>query len=151
MAIFLIDFDGTCVPALPESGMCNVDTGAARVLMRIVRAGHKIVLWTCRNNSADNPFNFREEETSLEEAVRWFKERRIPLYGINGYKEERQLVGKSRKLFGEFLIDDTSIGIPLSWGEVEYVSYKTGEIKSDYTYCVDWNAIESILEKDNVI
>lgn len=151
MAIFLIDFDGTCVPSLPEPGLCEVDTGAERVLMKIVRAGHRLVLWTCRNNSPDNPFNTREEETSLEEAIRWFRERHIPLSGINGYAEERELVGKSRKLFGEFLIDDTSIGTPLIWGNVEYVAYNTGEIKQDYTYCVDWNKIEQILEGDGVI
>lgn len=151
MAIFLIDFDGTCIPYLPEPGLCEVDTGAERVLNRIARAGHKIVLWTCRNNSPDNPFNIREEETPLEEAVRWFNERHIPLYGINGYPEERELTGRSRKLFGEFLIDDTSIGTPLAWGNVEYVAYDTGEIKTDYTYCVDWDAIEIILEEDNVI
>lgn len=151
MAIFLIDYDGTCVPYLPEPGMCNVDTGAERVLKRISNAGHKLILWTCRNNSPDNPFNIREEETPLEEAVRWFRERRIPLDGVNGYKEERELVGKSRKLFGEFLIDDTSIGTPLVWGNIEYVAYDTGEIKTDYTYCVDWNRIEQILEEDKVI
>lgn len=151
MAIFLIDYDGTCVPYLPEPGMCNVDTGAERVLKRISNAGHKLILWTCRNNSSDNPFNIREEETPLEEAVRWFRERHIPLDGVNGYKEERELVGKSRKLFGEFLIDDTSIGTPLVWGNIEYVAYDTGEIKTDYTYCVDWNRIEQILEEDKVI
>lgn len=151
MAIFLIDFDGTCIPSLPEPGLCEIDTGAERVLTKIVQAGHKIVLWTCRNNSIDNPFNIRPEESSLEEAIRWFKERHIPLYGVNGYKEERELIGKSRKLFGEFLIDDTSIGTPLIWGEIEYVSYETGEIKKDYTYCVDWNVIETILKNNNII
>lgn len=33
--IFLIDFDGTCVPQLPEAGYCEVDTGADKVLKKI--------------------------------------------------------------------------------------------------------------------
>lgn len=47
MATFLIDYDGTCVPNLPESGFSEVDTGAERVLKRIVSAGHRLILWTC--------------------------------------------------------------------------------------------------------
>lgn len=151
MAVFLIDFDGTCVPALPESGFCNVDTGAERVLKRINKAGHKIVLWTCRNNSANNPFNNRVEETSLDEAVRWFEERNIPLYGINEYDGEEEYVGDSRKPFAEYMIDDTAIGTPLVWGELEYVSYDTGEIRRDYTYSVDWDTIERILLENKLI
>lgn len=151
MAIFLVDFDGTCIPSLPESGYCNVDTGAERVLKRIVNSGHKIVLWTCRNDSPNNPFNVRDDETSLDEAIKWFEDRNIPLYGINEYDEEEKYVGDSRKLYGEYMIDDSAIGTPLSWGTLEYVSYETGEIKKDYTHCVDWNTIEKILINNALI
>ena len=147
--IFLIDFDGTCVPQLPEPGYCEVETGAEEVLKDIVIAGHRIVLWTARNNSRNNPFNYSagrfRTETSLEEAERWFKEREIPLYGVNEHDMEEEMIGYSRKAVGDFLIDDTAIGTPLVWGEVEYASYDTGEIKKIYTHCVDWSKIKTIL------
>ena len=153
--IFLIDFDGTCVPQLPEAGYCEVDTGAENVLKRLVVAGHKIVLWTARNNSRNNPFNYSagrfRTETSLEEAERWFKEREIPLYGVNAHDKEEEQVGYSRKIVGDFLIDDTAIGTPLVWGEVEYACYDTGEIKKVYVHCVDWRKIEEILCKMELI
>lgn len=151
MATFLIDFDGTCVPNLPEPGFSEVDTGAKRVLKRIVSAGHRLILWTCRNNSRNNPYNYIggkfRTETSLEEAERWFREREIPLYCVNDNPEEEGVIGYARKVLGDFLIDDTALGIPLRWGEAEYVNFDTGEIKTIYTSCVDWEAIETILER----
>lgn len=149
--IFLIDFDGTCVPQLPEAGYCEVDTGADKVLKKLVQGGHKLVLWTARNNSRNNPFNYSagrfRTETSLEEAERWFKERDLPLYGTNAHDQEEDQVGYSRKIVGDFLIDDTAIGTPLVWGNAEYASYDTGEIKTVYTHCVDWRKIEEILRE----
>lgn len=35
----------------------------------------------------------------------------------------------------------------LDGGEAEYVNFDTGEIKTIYTSCVDWEAIETILER----
>lgn len=151
MAVFLIDFDGTCVPNLPESGFTEVDTGAERVLKRLVLSGHKLILWTCRNSSRNNPYNYIggrfRTETSLEEAVRWFKERDIPLYSVNENPEEEGIIGYARKALGDFIIDDTSIGIPIVTGVCEYVSYDTGEIKTVTTTCVDWSSVERILEQ----
>lgn len=153
--IFLIDFDGTCVPQLPEAGYCEVDTGAESVLKDLVRVGHKLVLWTARNNSRNNPFNYSagrfRTETSLEEAERWFKEREIPLYGVNEHDQEVDSVGYARKAVGDFMIDDTAIGTPLLYGEVEYASYDTGEIKKVIVHCVDWIAIRKILESMNLL
>lgn len=153
--IIAVDYDGTVVPKLPE-GFCEVDTGAERVLRKLVEAGHLLVLWTCRNNSIDNPYNFvrgmLREESSLEEAMRWFDEHNIPLYGINDVPNQSSLIGKSRKLLYDILIDDTSLGIPLVFGEVNYVSYETGEICYNYhTHCVDWRAVESLLIQRRVI
>lgn len=155
MAIILCDFDGTIVPQVPE-GYCDVDTGAERVLKKLIDAGHLIVLWTCRNNSKSNPYNYTNgrfrDETSLEEAVRWFIDRNIPLYGVNEVPNEKSLVGVSRKILGDLLIDDTCIGIPIVWGDVTYVSYETGEFIYNYrTYSVDWMAIEALLRQRKLI
>lgn len=150
MAIILVDFDGTCVPQLPENGFCEVDTGAESVLKELISHGHKIVLWTARNSSRNNPYNYISgrfrNETSLEEAERWFRERDIELYGVNQHNEEESAVGYSRKLIGDFLIDDTSIGAPLSWGTVEYCCYETGELKTTTTHCIDWIVIRDMLK-----
>lgn len=153
--IILVDFDGTCVPKLPEIGYSEVDTGAERVLKKLVKNGHKLVLWTIRNSSRNNPYNYIEgrfrTETSLEEAERWFKERNIPLFGVNEVPNEESIVGYTRKALGDFIIDDTAIGTPLSYGKINYYSYITREIKTIDTYCVDWNAIEVLLKKYNLI
>lgn len=65
----------------------------------------------------------------------------------NDNPEEEGVIGYARKVLGDFLIDDTALGIPLRWGEAEYVNFDTGEIKTIYTSCVDWEAIETILER----
>lgn len=155
--IILVDFDGTIIPQLPLNGSCDIDTGAEKVLKRLVSSGHLLVLWTCRNNSKSNPYNYvngiyREGETSLDEAVKWFEDRGIPLYGVNEVPGEKGKVGCSRKPLGDLLIDDTALGTPLTYGEVNYLSIDTGEIIKGYkTYCVDWRAMEALLTSMKVI
>lgn len=154
MAIICVDFDGTCIPAM-SGGYTNKDTGAAGVLRKLISAGHKIVLWTARNDSADNPYNYTagklRAETSLQEAVRWFKERGIPLSGINESPGEKELIGTSRKILGDYLIDDTSLGMPLTYDYVECIDYQTGQISLQYTYFVDWGFVETILRHKKLI
>ena len=150
-----MDFDGTVVPKIPD-GYCDVDTGAHKVLLELIQAGHLLVLWTCRNNSLDNPYNYingvPREETCLSEAVKWFESRRIPLYGINSVPNQETKIGYSKKLLGDIIIDDTALGIPLVWGNVDYISYDTGEIiRGFYTHCVDWIAVEAILKQRKFI
>ena len=155
MAIILLDFDGAVIPKVPD-GYCDVDTGAETVLKKLINSGHLIVLWTCRNNSLDNPYNYingvPREETYLQEAINWFESRNIPLYGVNTVPGQETLIGYSKKLLGDIMIDDTSIGIPLVWGAVDYISYDTGEIiHGYYTHCVDWRSIEAILKQRRLI
>lgn len=142
MAKIGIDFDGVCVFSIPEPGECRVETGAAEVLGDLVREGHELILWTCRNNDPGNPYNWVDgelrEETSLGEAIRWFSENGIPLSGINGWEGEERIVGKSRKTLLDYLIDDTSVGTRFRVEEVGYVSYETGEVKKIRTFCIDW-------------
>ena len=151
MAKIGIDFDGCCVVALPEPGICDVDTGAAEVLGDLVKNGHELILWTCRNDDKENPYNWvngeLRTETSLGEAIRWFSEHDIPLAGINGYQEETQRIGHARKLLIDLLIDDTNLGSKYTVGEVEYVSLETGEIKKIETYSLDWGWVRDELVK----
>lgn len=155
MAIILIDFDGTCIPSLPMGGRTTYRTGADRVLKKLVDNGHKLVLWTCRNDSEDNPYNTVSKEiykeTSLEEAQRWFKENNLPLFGINSSPEEVEKIGTGRKILGDYLIDDTAIGTPIKYVTINYYSGLSESNEILKTFHVDWEIIEVYLEKLGLI
>lgn len=150
MATILVDFDGTCIPALPMGGYASeYDTGAEKILKKLQKAGHKIVLWTVRNNSQDNPYNVVSKEfnnvDSLTEASNWFKERGISLHGVNKVPDEVEKVGTSRKILGDFLIDDTAIGAPIKFVTIDYYSYLTDSTSPIKTFHIDWDKIEELL------
>ena len=123
MARIGIDFDGCCIVALPELGWCDVDTGAARVLGKLVEAGHELYLWTCRNEDPRNPYNWASgelrKENSLQEAIRWFSERGIPLAGVNNLPPWQDALRR-------YLLE-------------------TGELKKAQTYSLDWGWVEKEL------
>ncbi len=151
MATILIDFDGTCIPSLPIGAKVEkYNIGAERVIKRLVSAGHKIILWTVRNDSSQNPYNIVSKQftgkTSLAEAVGWFMEKDIPLHGINEVPDETSKVGSSRKILGDYLIDDTAIGTPLKKVTINYFSYLTDSYSTIETFHVDWDKIEKHLE-----
>jgi len=160
MAVILVDGDGTCWPLAPHGFYSKKDIGSADVLKELVANGHEIVLWTCRNNSKTNPYNYHirdnqwREETSLGEAVRWFRDRDIPLAGINSYKPGEKFVGKANKPLGDIIIDDTAIGTPMIEDEyVDVYSIRTGR-KSSYprkTRYVDWKAVRALLVKKGLL
>lgn len=156
--IILIDYDGTCTWQLPEPGYAIDEVPrVVEVLNHLIRVGHKIILWTARNDSPDNPYNYFSngewrEETSLGEAVRWFHERKILLSGVNGYSSETLFVGTSRKIHGDLLIDDLALGTPLLYQEVDYIRYIDGEIVRNYkTHCVDWRGVEELLNERGIL
>ena len=66
-----IDFDGTVVTHMyPEVGK---DIGAVPVLKRLVDCGNKLILFTMRDS----------KNGTLQDAINWFKENGIELYGVN--------------------------------------------------------------------
>jgi len=116
---FCVDFDGTCVThAYPNVGE---DIGAAITLKKIVKAGHKIVLFTMRDGK------------ELAEAVQWFINNSIPLYGVNVNPDQIEWT-TSPKAWGKIYIDDCGFGIPL---------VKNGNSRP----YVDWIEIERELRK----
>lgn len=155
--VILVDFDGTCIPKLPEDGVTDVDTGAVRVLKLLKASGHKIVLWTCRNRSRNNPFNIDPRtnrfspDTSLDKAERWFEENEIELDGVNEVPGEEDIVGYARKALGDIIIDDTALGCPLVFGDIQYYSFSKGENINISTYWVDWAKVEQLLLSLNII
>ena len=117
--IFAVDFDGTCVThEYPNVGK---EIGAAQVLKRITDAGHKIILFTMRSGK------------ELQDAVNWFKQNDIPLFGINENPEQYTWT-ESPKPYAHMYIDDAAFGCPLIFND---------EISS--RGYVNWQVIESSL------
>ena len=113
-----IDFDGTCVThEYPEIGR---DVGAEPVLKELIEAGHKLILWTMRSGQY------------LEEAITWFEERDIPLFGVNKNPDQSSWTD-SPKAYCNLYIDDAALGIPLRVSSKEARPY------------VDWGKVREML------
>lgn len=114
----VIDFDGTCVThEFPAIGR---EIGATPVLRELVDAGHRLILFTMRSN------NKRKNNHTLDEAVAWFAEREIPLWGIQT-NPQQWMWTSSPKAYGNLYIDDAALGCPLvvpDSGERPYVDWK---------------------------
>lgn len=105
-----IDFDGTCVKhEFPEIGE---DIGAVPVLKELTDKGHRLILFTMRSGEY------------LEAAVDWFKQNKIPLFGINKNPEQESWT-QSPKAYGQIYIDDAALGCPLIYeGGRPYVNWE---------------------------
>ena len=122
--IIAIDFDGTCVVHdYPKVGR---DIGAYPILKKLVDANHQLMLWTMRS---------RKE---LEDAVDWFKERDLPLWGINENPEQDTWTS-SPKQYAQIYIDDAALGCPLKKG-----------LRGERDF-VDWEKVETLLKERGVI
>lgn len=118
-----VDFDGTCVThRFPEVGE---DIGAEPVLKSLVEKGHKLILNTMRPKKLQ------------EDAINWFKERDIPLYGVN-YNPTQKMWTDSTKVYANIYIDDAALGTPV----------KIDETGRPY---VDWELVEKILKNNEVL
>lgn len=109
----VIDFDGTCVTnEFPKIGN---EIGATSVLKELIQNGHELILFTSRHDQKKWLSYFslsKEKQNHLTEAVNWFKERGIPLYGIQKHPKQKRW-SSSPKAFGELIIDDSTLGCPL--------------------------------------
>ena len=123
--IIAVDFDGTCVTHdFPDIGK---SIGAEKVLKRFVEKGHRLILHTVRAGEHE------------DNAVSWFKENGIPLFGINENPHQHHW-STSRKTYAEYYIDDAAVGCPLSYDED----------LSDRGFA-DWDKIEEYFEFLNII
>jgi hypothetical protein len=93
-----IDFDGTVVThEYPKIGQ---DIGAVPVLKKLASRGHLLILNTMRSGE------------QLQEAIQWFSDNRISLYGVNRDPGQEKWT-KSPKVFANLYIDDAALGCPL--------------------------------------
>lgn len=109
-----IDFDGTCVAhEYPNIGK---DIGAVPVLKELVENGHRLILFTMRSDrKKKKKVDGQEvmvEENVLTEAVQWFADNDIPLYGVQKNPTQRFWTS-SPKAYGHLYIDDAALGCPL--------------------------------------
>ena len=116
---FNIDFDGTVVThAFPHVGR---DIGAAPVLKALTDSGHQLILFTMRSDRAEakpviDPTIQNVTGDFLTDAVNWFKENDIPLYGVQSNPTQHNWT-TSPKSYAEVMIDDSAIGCPLIFDE----------------------------------
>lgn len=137
----VIDFDGTVVThEFPNIGK---DIGAVPVLKELVKNGHKLILFTMRSD-VENPQS--DDETIiakggkyLTDAVNWFKENDIPLYGIQRNPTQDRWT-HSPKAYGQIIIDDASLGCPLKY-DFEFAERPF----------VDWKVVRDVLKLQGVL
>lgn len=123
--VIAVDFDGTVVThRYPQIG---VDIKAVPVLKKIVDAGHQIVLYTMRSGK------------ELEEAVAWFTENEIPLYGVNENPDQKSWTA-SPKVYAQIYIDDAALGAPTLFVE---------EMSARPFIC--WAKVEDMLKENGII
>lgn len=136
-----IDFDGTCVThEFPKVGK---DIGALPVLNKIADAGHNLILFTMRSDIEEvtsNDYGIHKQAGKyLTDAVNWFKENNIKLYGINVNPSQTSWT-KSPKAYGQLYIDDAALGCPLLYNPKI----------SDRPF-VDWVKVEEMLKSIGVL
>ena len=103
-ATIAVDFDGTIVThAYPDMGY---DAGAEPVLKELIANGCKIILLTMRSGEL------------LEPAIAWFRDRNIPLFGVNENPDQKKWTA-SPKVYADLYIDDSSLGCPLKFMDGE--------------------------------
>lgn len=137
----LIDFDGTCVShEFPKIGK---EIGAAPVLKTLTENDHNLILFTMRcdfdeessKNIKGSPTGTNVPGLYLTEAIEWFKKHDIPLYGVQTNPTQHYWT-TSPKAYGDIMIDDSAIGIPL----INNVEYSRKPF-------VDWKMVTTLLTK----
>ena len=147
--IIAIDFDGTCVThEYPNVGK---DIGAVPVLKELVEKGHQLILWTMRSDSSTVkapylPNIHNQSGDYLTDAINWFKQNNIPLWGIQSNPEQSTWT-TSPKAYAHLYIDDAALGCPLKQ------SYLTdGLVVEDYGRpYVDWVKVKQLLIEKGIL
>ncbi len=140
--IIAIDFDGTCVThEFPKIGK---DIGAIPVLKELTNKGHKLILFTMRSNRNDNkPTGDKNIQNVtgqfLDNAVNWFKQNNIPLYGIQTNPTQTEWT-TSPKAYAELYIDDAALGCPIKYDQ-----------ELSRNAFVDWERVENLLKLKGLI
>jgi hypothetical protein len=147
--IIAIDFDGTCVThEFPKVGK---DIGAVPVLKELVKNNHQLVLFTMRSDivnptGEDNELHL-ESGNYLTDAIDWFKQNEIPLYGIQTNPTQHTWT-TSPKAYAHLYIDDAALGCPLL---VDIVKDENESIKQVGRPYVNWEKVKEMLTDKGII
>jgi hypothetical protein len=141
--VIAVDFDGTCVSHdYPKVGE---DIGSVPVLKALIEKGHQLILWTMRSDRLA-PFVLPTGEEVpgdvLTQAINWFKDNEIPLYGVQR-NPGQSVWTDSPKCYAQLYIDDAALGCPLTIKEENWVI-----IGKPF---VDWDEVREILEKKSIL
>jgi hypothetical protein len=117
----ILDFDGSVVlHCFPEIGG---DIGAVPILKKLIENNHRLILFTMRS------------EKFLDDAVKWFNDNNIVLYGIQ-VNPTQYTWTKSPKAYGSLIIDDAALGAPLKF-----------DPKLNPRPFIDWAKADKMLEE----
>ena len=98
MGYIVVDCDGTVMTHdYPRIGK---DIGAVPVLKELIKNKHQLILFTMRSGK------------KLDDAVNWFKENEIPLFGIQTNPTQHEWTD-SPKAYGQLILDDAAAFAPL--------------------------------------
>lgn len=135
MGYIVVDFDGTVVThEYPSMGK---DIGAIPVLKELVANGHQLILFTMRSDMGVKSGKFK---SGLTDAVNWYKQNDIPLFGIQTNPTQHEWTD-SPKAYGQLIIDDAAAFAPLKidatysnrpfidWDKMRTELVRTGWIK----------------------
>lgn len=137
-----IDFDGTCVTHdFPRIGK---SIGSEKILKKLTDKGHQLILFTMRSDREEakpviDPTIQNVTGKFLTDAVNWFKENDIPLYGIQTNPTQHNWT-TSPKSYAELMIDDSALGCPLYY-----------DIRLSNRMFVDWQEVEKILIEQKIL
>jgi hypothetical protein len=95
-----IDADGTCFTH--DYPLIGKDIGAQKVLKKLTDNGHQLILFTMRSGK------------ELTDAINWFKQNNIPLYGIQTNPTQAAWTSSPKSL-ADLMIDDSALGCPLKY------------------------------------
>ena len=119
------------------------DIGAVPVLKELIKNGHQLILFTMRSD-IENPKQTSKEilpvgGKHLTNAVNWFKENDIELYGVQT-NPTQHLWTHSPKAYCDLYIDDAGLGIPTT----------INPLLSNREY-VDWTMVARLLSYKRTI
>lgn len=113
--IIACDFDGTIVEhAYPRIG--EPLPGAFTVLKALKEAGHKLILWTCREDDG-----YKIHRRFLTDAVKFCEENGVTFDAINetiSDQDFRHQDMKRRKPYAHYYIDDAIVGGFVGWANI---------------------------------
>lgn len=121
-----VDFDGTVVEhAYPQVG--GHLPGAIKVLLDLVEAGHRLVLFTMRHGK------------ELRDAVNYLEGHGVHLYGVNVNPTQHEWT-TSPKAYADLYIDDAALGAPLR-----------KNVPKGCRPEIDWLKVRLMLEKKGIL